>query len=110
LPQHFGQENLKQGIDTHNKGTHSLTSGVDNVLAWADLTYHIATQLPQGSNIALINLDANYTKFSTLVNLVQPPDEPPKLFNSHLIPDNESTAPSPTDNASIKALSFPPCK
>jgi hypothetical protein len=107
-PQHFGQENLKQGINTHDKGTLNLTSGVDNVLAWADLKYRITTQLTQGSNIALINSDANYTKFAAFVSRVAPPDEPLELFNAHLIPDDESIAPLPAnDDASIDAPSFP---
>jgi Reverse transcriptase (RNA-dependent DNA polymerase) len=88
-PQHFGQENFKQGIDTHDKGTLNLTSGVDNWLSWGDLKFSMTTQLTNGSNIALINTDSGYSRFSAFVDLVEPADEPPDLFRPHLIPDDD---------------------
>jgi hypothetical protein len=71
-PQHFGQENFKRGIDTHDKGTLNMTSGVNNWLSWGDLKYTVTTQLTQGSNIALINTALGYSQFSAFVNLVDP--------------------------------------
>jgi hypothetical protein len=103
-PQHFGQENFKCGIDTTARGTMNFTSGIDNVLTWADCTYRITTQLTKGSNIALINSDAGYKKFSAFVDLVEQADEPADLFSSHLIPDDESIPPDNDD----RSISFQP--
>jgi hypothetical protein len=105
-PQHFGQENFKSGIDSTDRGTINLTSGIENVLSWGDLAYRVTTQLTQGSNIALLNSDAGYTKFSSFVDVVAPADEPAYLFTAHLVPDDESIHPihDPADDLSLAPL------
>jgi hypothetical protein len=92
LPQHFGQENFKRGIDTHSKGSLNMPSGIDNWPSWGDLKYTVTTQLTQGSTIALLNTDSGYSQFSAFANLVDPVDEPPDFFHTHLIPDDEDPA------------------
>jgi hypothetical protein len=82
-PQHFGQENFKQGIDTHDKGTLNMTSGVDNWLSWGDLKFSVTTQLTHGSNIALINTDSGYSRCTAFID----------LFRPHLIPDDDEPYP-----------------
>jgi hypothetical protein len=88
-PQHFAQENFAQGIDKRPRGTLSLTSGLDHILSWADKQFTITAPLTTGSNVALINSNAGYSKFATFVSLVDAPDEPVALFGHHLIPDDD---------------------
>jgi hypothetical protein len=88
-PQHFAQENYKSGVDSNNRGTDARTCGVDNILSWADHKFKITTALSKGSNVAIINSTAGYSRFSAFANLVAPPDEPGDLFHPHLIPDDE---------------------
>jgi hypothetical protein len=88
-PQHFAQENYAQGVDKTPRGTLSLTSGLDHILSWADKQFMITAPLTTGSNIALINSNAGYNKFTSFVNLVDAPDEPVALFGHHVIPDEK---------------------
>jgi hypothetical protein len=106
-PQHFGQETFKQGVDSHAKGTHSLTSGADNILSWATSLIAFSTKLLPGSNIALINSDAGYTKFLAFVKFVEPADEPVNLFSTHLIPDDETISSDTNNDTSISPLPLP---
>jgi hypothetical protein len=107
-PQHFAQENLKQGIDKHARGTLNITSGVDNWLSWGDLTYRVTTQLTQGSNLPMINTAPDYTKFSAFVSHAAPPDEPTNMFAPHLIPDDEE--PTPWTASRAISRNFPPSR
>ena len=79
-PQHLAQEHLKSGIDTTPRGTINTTTGVDNVLSWADNKFRVTTALTQGSNIALLNSVPGYGRFSAFMDLVGPDDEPADLF------------------------------
>jgi hypothetical protein len=88
-PQHFGQENFASGLDSHRRGTLSVTSGLDNVLLWSDQKYQITTHLDPGSNIAIVNSAAGYRAFSAFMSQVQPPTEPLALLAPHMIPDDD---------------------
>jgi hypothetical protein len=88
-PQHFAQENYAQGVDKTPRGTLSLTSGLDHILSWADKQFTITAPLTTGSNIALINSNAGYNKFTSFVNHVTASDEPVALFGHHMIPDDD---------------------
>jgi hypothetical protein len=59
-----------------------------------------------GSNIALLNSSAGYTKFSAFVDLVGSADELAELLNSHLIPNDESIEPT-YGNSFNNPLLFP---
>jgi hypothetical protein len=109
-PQHFGQENFKRGIDTHAKGTLNMTSGVDNWLSWGDLKYSVTIQLTQGSNIALINTDSGYSRFSAFVDLVDNEDPYPVNVSQSIqfADQNLPTAPSPSSNDATETEGDPP--
>jgi hypothetical protein len=87
--QHFGQENFATGLDADHCGTLSVTSGLDNVLLWANQKYCITTHLDPDSNIAIINSAAGYSNFSAFMSQVTPPTEPVALLAPHMILDDD---------------------